>query len=81
MIRTLAVELAPLRVNAIHPGVVGDSHARVGNPAAQERARSRRTPTGRLATKADCVGATLFLLDNQAVNGVNLVVDGGWTLS
>lgn len=80
MIRTLAIELAPLRVNAIHPGVVGDSPAWSGNPEARERARSR-TPTGRLATQADCVGATLFLLDNQAVNAVNLVVDGGWTLS
>lgn len=79
MIRTLAVELAPIRVNAIHPGVVGDSHAWINNTEATERARSR-TPTGRLATTADCVGATLFLLDNQGVNGTNLVVDGGWTL-
>ena len=27
MVRTLALELAPVRVNAIHPGVVGDSPA------------------------------------------------------
>jgi NAD(P)-dependent dehydrogenase (short-subunit alcohol dehydrogenase family) len=27
MVRTLAVELAPVRVNAIHPGAVGDSPA------------------------------------------------------
>ena len=80
MVRTLAVELAPLRVNAIHPGVVGDSPAWVANAEAAERARSR-TPTGRLVTTADCVGATLFLLDNQGVNGANLVVDGGWTLT
>jgi hypothetical protein len=26
------------------------------------------------------VGATVFLLDNPAVNGVNLYVDGGWML-
>jgi NAD(P)-dependent dehydrogenase (short-subunit alcohol dehydrogenase family) len=79
MVRTLAVELAPIRVNAIHPGVVGDSPAWINNTEATERARGR-TPTGRLATTADCVGATLFLLDNQGVNGTNLVVDGGWTL-
>jgi hypothetical protein len=29
---------------------------------------------------ADVVGATVFLLDNQAINGVNLYVDGGWML-
>lgn len=35
------------------------------------------SPTGRLATEADCVDATLFLRDNQGVTGVNLEVDGG----
>jgi hypothetical protein len=29
---------------------------------------------------ADVVGATVFLLENPAVNGVNLYVDGGWML-
>jgi hypothetical protein len=28
----------------------------------------------------DIVGATVFLLENRAVNGVNLYVDGGWML-
>ena len=79
MVRTLAVELAPMRVNAVHPGIVGDSTAWAGNTAVLEPARMK-TPTGRLATVADCVGATLFLLDNPGVNGVNLEVDGGWTL-
>jgi len=79
MVRTLAVELAPLRVNAIHPGIVGDNHFWESKAEALETVR-KRTPTGRLATEADCVGATLFLLDNQGVNGLNMVVDGGWTL-
>jgi hypothetical protein len=29
---------------------------------------------------ADVVDATVFLLENRAVNGVNLYVDGGWML-
>jgi NAD(P)-dependent dehydrogenase (short-subunit alcohol dehydrogenase family) len=29
----------------------------------------------------DVADATLFLLDNQSVNGVNLDVDGGWLLT
>jgi NAD(P)-dependent dehydrogenase (short-subunit alcohol dehydrogenase family) len=74
------VELAPLRVNAIHPGVVGDSPAWSGKPPeVLERVRVR-TPTGRLATMEDIAGAVIFLLENQAVNGVNLSVDGGWLL-
>ena len=80
MVHTLAVELAPLRVNAIHPGIVGDSPAWSGKPPeVLERVRVR-TPTGRLPTMADIAGAVLFLLDNQAVNGINLSVDGGWLL-
>lgn len=80
MVKTLAVELAPVRVNAIHPGVVGDTPAWNGKPPeVLERVRVR-TPIGRLATTVDVVNAVLFLLDNQSVNGVNLNVDGGWLL-
>jgi NAD(P)-dependent dehydrogenase (short-subunit alcohol dehydrogenase family) len=80
MVHTLAVELAPLRVNAIHPGIVGDSPAWNGKPEALERVKAR-TPIGRLATMADVAGAVIFLLENQSVNGVNLYVDGGWLLT
>lgn len=76
MVRTLAIELAPLRVNAIHPGTVEDSPAWGENPAVLDPMRAR-TPTRRLATMQDITHAVLFLLDNQAVNGINLAVDGG----
>lgn len=80
MVRTLAVELAPVRVNAVHPGVVGDTPAWNGKPdEVLERIRVR-TPIGRLVTTDDVVDSVLFLLDNRSVNGVNLNVDGGWLL-
>jgi NAD(P)-dependent dehydrogenase (short-subunit alcohol dehydrogenase family) len=75
--RTLVEELKPRRVNSIHPGIVGDSPYWAEKPAAVENYASQ-TPTGRLATMADIVGATVFLLENQAVNGVELIVDHGW---
>jgi NAD(P)-dependent dehydrogenase (short-subunit alcohol dehydrogenase family) len=77
MVHTLAIELAPLRINAIHPGIVGDSSFWRGKTDALDRVVSR-TPTGRLVTVDDVVGATAFLLENPGVNGVNLNVDGGW---
>jgi NAD(P)-dependent dehydrogenase (short-subunit alcohol dehydrogenase family) len=80
MIRTLAVELAPVRFNAIHPGIIGDTPEWAGKAEALERTIAR-TPMKRLATMEDVAGATLFLLDNQAVNGVNLNIDGGWVLT
>ena len=80
LVRTLAVELAPVRVNALHPGVVGDSPEWAAKPVGVLDALVARTPTGRLATMDDIAGAALFLLENPAVNGVNLEVDGGWLL-
>ena len=79
MVRTLAIELAPVRVNAIHPGIVGDSPQWVGREAVLQ-ATLDRTPTGRLVTTGDVTDASVFLLENRSVNGVNLVVDGGWIM-
>jgi NAD(P)-dependent dehydrogenase (short-subunit alcohol dehydrogenase family) len=75
--RTLVEELRPIRVNAIHPGVVGDSPYWAGKTAAVEK-YSSETPLGRLARMAEIVDASVFLLENGAVNGVDLIVDGGW---
>jgi NAD(P)-dependent dehydrogenase (short-subunit alcohol dehydrogenase family) len=77
LVRTLATELAPVRVNAIHPGVVSDSPYWAGKTEAIERIAAR-TPTGRLPTMANIVHAVTFLLENPAVNGVDLYVDSGW---
>ncbi|MFF1815673.1 SDR family oxidoreductase [Kribbella sp. NPDC058245] len=74
VMRTLAVELAPVRVNALHPGVVGDS------PAWRERDLAMvtaRTPTGRVTSTAEVVDATDFLLRNGAANAIDLHLDGG----
>jgi NAD(P)-dependent dehydrogenase (short-subunit alcohol dehydrogenase family) len=78
MITTFAVELAPIRFNAIHPGIVGDSPFWEDKPL---DAVVQRTPTGKLATMEDVVDATVFLLENRSVNGVNLYVDSGWLLT
>ena len=75
--RTLVEELRPLRSNSLHPGVVGNSPYWSERPAAIDRYTSE-TPLGRLATMAEIVDAAVFLLENTAVNGVDLIVDGGW---
>ncbi len=74
--RSLVFELKPIRVNSIHPGVVGDSPYWVGREAALE-SNIARTPTGRLATMADIVAGVEFLLENGAANGLELILDGG----
>lgn len=76
MLRSLVTELAPIRINAIHPGIVGDSPYWSGKNLDHILAR---TPTKRLVRMADIVHAVRFLLENPSVNGINLFVDGGWT--
>lgn len=79
LVRTLVIELAPTRVNALHPAIVGDSPQWRDMPPERLQALVQRTPIGRLVTMAEIVSASRFLLENEAINGINLVVDGGWT--
>jgi NAD(P)-dependent dehydrogenase (short-subunit alcohol dehydrogenase family) len=78
--RTLARELAPMRVNAIHPGIIGDSPFWAGKAEALAGYESR-TPGGELSTMADIVAATTFLLDNHGMSGASIDVDRGWRLT
>jgi NAD(P)-dependent dehydrogenase (short-subunit alcohol dehydrogenase family) len=79
LMRTLVREVAPVRVNALHSGVVGDSpkwiDQRDTHPAVA------RTPIGRLVTMAEVADATEFLLRNGGMNAHELVVDGGWLIT
>lgn len=81
MTKTMAVELSPIRVNCISPGLVPDSPTweRAIKQGANSvvDAMTARTPARRLALTEDIVHAVFFLLDNRAVNGIDLKIDGG----
>ncbi|HEX6261687.1 MAG TPA: SDR family oxidoreductase [Actinomycetota bacterium] len=81
LVRTFVSELAPIRTNAIHPGIVADSPFWAAKPPEVLEAVREKTPTGRPLRMQDIVHASVFLLENPAVNGVNLAVDGGWSLT
>jgi NAD(P)-dependent dehydrogenase (short-subunit alcohol dehydrogenase family) len=81
LVNALALEMAPIRVNALHPGIVGDSPFWSGKPDGVLEGYVSRTPTGRLATMTDIVDAVDFLLENRSVNATNLDVDGGWLVT
>ena len=77
--RSLVEELLLIRVNSL---ATRQSWARprdwaTAGPRRPDEARLA-TPTERLATMADIVGGTVFLLENQAANGIELLLDGGW---
>jgi NAD(P)-dependent dehydrogenase (short-subunit alcohol dehydrogenase family) len=79
LVRTLAAELAPIRVNALHPGIVGDSPFWAPKTDALDAVKAR-TPTGRLVQMRDVTEAAVLLLENPSINGTELRVDGGWSL-
>lgn len=81
LVNTLALELAPIRVNALHPGIVGDSPFWASKPEGVLEQYESRTPGGKLATMADVVDATQFLLRNRGVSAVDLYVDRGWAIT
>lgn len=81
LVRTMALELAPIRVNGLHPGIVGDSPFWAGKPDSVLDAYRARTVSGRLATMDDIVDAVDFLMRNRGVTATSVYVDGGWEVT
>ena len=82
MIPPLAVELAPLRVNAISPGIV-DSGTWGGMGDAKDgflADTAKRNPAGRVGSPAEVSAAALLVLTNPYVTGTTIHVDGGGRL-
>jgi NAD(P)-dependent dehydrogenase (short-subunit alcohol dehydrogenase family) len=79
LVRTMSVELSPVRVNAIHPGIIEDSPFWGGSPAVAEMMEGFRklSLTGRLGFMSDIVDACVFLLENSLANSIDLCMDGG----
>jgi NAD(P)-dependent dehydrogenase (short-subunit alcohol dehydrogenase family) len=80
LVRTMAFELPPIRVNALHPGIVADSPFWAPKTEALEATKAK-TPTGRLVEMRDVTDAAVFLLENRSMHGTELRIDGGWSLT
>jgi len=82
-VRVAAVELAPhgIRVNALSPGIT-ETPLTAKNPEAYAEAVAN-VPLGRAAQPTDLAEAAYFLCSPTAsfITGVNLIVDGGESLS
>jgi NAD(P)-dependent dehydrogenase (short-subunit alcohol dehydrogenase family) len=82
--RLLAVELAPIRVNGVSPGVIDtgawDAMGEDGKRAYFEHI-SATNPVGRIGTVEDVAQAVLFAMTNTFMTGVMLKVDGGEPLT
>ena len=81
--RALAVELAPIRVNAVSPGVVRTNLWQ--NMRSEDREQlfesvGKRLPVGRVGEAHDIAQAYLFLMQEGFSTGQTVVVDGGTVL-
>ncbi len=80
MVRPMAVELAPIRVNVIAPAATDTPFWSAMPPAAKEAFFNRMAqvlPVGRAGKPEDIAKAVLFLADNGFVTGTVLDVEGG----
>ena len=82
--RAMAVELAPVRVNVIQPGIV-DTPLLDRLAAGMDRDEvlklmAKRTPLGRVAQPEEIADGILFLMTNEYVTGSTLTIDGGASL-
>jgi NAD(P)-dependent dehydrogenase (short-subunit alcohol dehydrogenase family) len=81
--RALAVELAPIRVNAVCPGVVRTNLWQSMNADAREQlyeSVGNSLPVGRVGEPYDIAQAYLFLMQEGFSTGQTVVVDGGTVL-
>ena len=80
VVPTLALELAPTRVNAISPGTLRTSYWTGVSDAQQEQIFGHMAsilPAGRVGTAEDIANAVLFIVTTSYVTGTVLAVDGG----
>ncbi|GLZ81240.1 hypothetical protein Afil01_60470 [Actinorhabdospora filicis] len=83
LVRALAIELAPVRVNCLSPGWVDtDIWDSLAGDARGERldAMGARLPVGRVASASDLAPAYLTLMRNPHITGTTLFADGGQRL-
>ena len=77
---SLAVELAPVRVNAIAPGTIDTgAYDALGDErkAALFKTRSETAPARRIGTADDIAAVALAVLANGYLTGASIPVDGG----
>lgn len=84
MVSPLAAELAPVRVNAVGPGLI-DTDWWSFMPAEQRRGHfadaAKNVPLGRVGTSADVAKAIAYLVEASYVTGTIQPVDGGMTVA
>jgi len=75
--RGLAIDLAPVRVNAVCPGLILTDHVKQTMPEARQQSFVAPLPIPRAGSLAEAAMAYVYLMLNGYVTGQILPVDGG----
>lgn len=81
--RALSLELAPIRVNAVSPGVVRTEFWKEMSEDQREQfyqSVGKNLPVGRVGTVDEVAQAYVYLMSNGFATGQVLIVDGGTVL-
>lgn len=78
--RVLAVELAPIRVNCVGPGIIATP---ILNAMTPQRLKAwdkliKRQPVGRMGTADEVAQAMVYCMTNSFTTGALLEIDGGY---
>ncbi|MGD6854219.1 SDR family oxidoreductase [Bacillus infantis] len=80
LVRGLSVDLAPIRVNVVSPGIV-DTPLYAGMPDDQRQALfsdiAKQLPVGRIAKPDDIAETYVYLAKNGFTTGTAVLIDGG----
>ncbi|MGD6901348.1 SDR family oxidoreductase [Bacillus infantis] len=80
LVRGLSVDLAPIRVNVVSPGIV-DTPLYAGMPDDQRQALfndiAQQLPVGRIAKPDDIAETYVYLAKNGFTTGTAVLIDGG----
>ncbi len=83
LVRAVAVEMAPRRINVVSPGMIDTPmvpmDARDRDEIYRKRTAGNLIP--RAGTADEVAGAIVFVVQNDFVTGTTVDVDGGWLLS
>ncbi|RFU68940.1 SDR family oxidoreductase [Peribacillus saganii] len=80
LVRGLSVDLAPIRVNVVSPGIV-DTPIYGGMPEEQRKDMfngiAKQLPVGRVAQPEDIAETYVYLAKNGFTTGTSVLIDGG----
>ncbi len=82
-VRAITLELSPIRINLVSPGVIDTPMTPLKGKARKEfyKNATKGNIIKRAGTAEEVANALLFAIENDFITGTTIDIDGGWILS